>query len=33
MSEATASQVFTPGRIGGLRLRNRFIRAAAFEGM
>ena len=33
MSEATASQVFTSGRIGGLRLRNRFIRSAAFEGM
>jgi 2,4-dienoyl-CoA reductase-like NADH-dependent reductase (Old Yellow Enzyme family) len=26
-------QVFTPAAIGGLRLRNRFIRSAAFEGM
>ena len=27
------TQVFTPATIGGLRLRNRFIRSAAFEGM
>jgi 2,4-dienoyl-CoA reductase-like NADH-dependent reductase (Old Yellow Enzyme family) len=26
-------QVFTPSTIGGLRLRNRFFRSAAFEGM
>jgi 2,4-dienoyl-CoA reductase-like NADH-dependent reductase (Old Yellow Enzyme family) len=26
-------QVFTPSAIGGLRLRNRFVRSAAFEGM
>ncbi|MHC4504761.1 MAG: NADH:flavin oxidoreductase [Planctomycetota bacterium] len=26
-------RVFTPAAIGGLRLRNRFIRSAAFEGM
>ena len=27
------NQLFTPGRIGGLELRNRFIRAGCFEGM
>jgi 2,4-dienoyl-CoA reductase-like NADH-dependent reductase (Old Yellow Enzyme family) len=26
-------QVFTPVAVGGLRLWNRFIRSAAFEGM
>lgn len=28
-----SSRLFTPAVIGGLRLRNRFIRSAAFEGM
>ena len=27
------SRLFSPALIGGLRLRNRFIRSAAFEGM
>jgi len=29
----TASKALTPGKIGGLELRNRFIRAGCFEGM
>ena len=33
MGDVTALQVFSPARIGGLRLRNRFVRSAAFEGM
>ncbi len=30
---AIASRALTPGRIGGLELRNRIIRAGCFEGM
>jgi 2,4-dienoyl-CoA reductase-like NADH-dependent reductase (Old Yellow Enzyme family) len=32
-AQAESLRVFTPTAIGGLRLRNRFIRSAAFEGM
>jgi 2,4-dienoyl-CoA reductase-like NADH-dependent reductase (Old Yellow Enzyme family) len=31
--QAESLRVFSPAAIGGLRLRNRFIRSAAFEGM
>jgi 2,4-dienoyl-CoA reductase-like NADH-dependent reductase (Old Yellow Enzyme family) len=32
-AQGDSLRVFTPAAIGGLRLRNRFIRSAAFEGM